>query len=224
MKNNNIKRFGQGLVAAVLLALVAFPVSGLAATFLTSQLQVGATGSQVSSLQQFLAEDPTIYPQGLVTGYFGSLTREAVRQFQLRYGIDAVGRVGPITLAKINSLGTLGGGASGDMAAPVMSGIAISNITGTSSAVANNTIYWSTGEMARSKLFYSTAPLTAIEASSNFTEPAISGQVLSNANFGMVHSYAVPNLAANTTYYYIAMSIDARGNVSVSPMGAFTAR
>ena len=33
------------------------------------QLSIGMSGSDVSSLQTFLATDSTIYPQGLVTGH-----------------------------------------------------------------------------------------------------------------------------------------------------------
>ena len=51
-----------------------------------------------------------MYPEGLVTGYYGNLTKLAVGRFQIKYGIvtstgDAgYGNVGPKTRAKINSL------------------------------------------------------------------------------------------------------------------------
>jgi peptidoglycan hydrolase-like protein with peptidoglycan-binding domain len=56
-----------------------------------------ATNGEVSKLQQFLATDKTIYPEGLVTGYFGSLTEAAMKRWQAKNGIEAVGAVGPIT-------------------------------------------------------------------------------------------------------------------------------
>jgi len=62
------------------------------AATLTRQLELGMRGDDVSSLQTFLAQDVTIYPQGLVTGYFGSLTKSAVSNFQARNGISTVGR------------------------------------------------------------------------------------------------------------------------------------
>ena len=214
------------LILSLVLSMVFFPSRTEAATYLTSDLQVGSTGSQVSALQLFLAEDPAIYPQALMTGYFGSLTKAAVMRFQARYGIPQVGRVGPQTRAKINSLGSLlsGNGSSmsnGPTTAPLMSSVAVVTTTGT-------TVYWNTNEMARSKLFFNTVPLTAMEASADFTEPVISGQVLSNPNFSTSQTFVLntasttPNgVPSGTTFYFIAMSIDQNGNVTVSPQGSF---
>lgn len=70
----------------------------------TKQLMFGMTDAQVTALQGALKGDTSIYPQGLVTGYFGSLTKAAVIKFQAKYGIDQVGQVGPITRVKLNSL------------------------------------------------------------------------------------------------------------------------
>src|SRR6185312_12156314 len=38
------------------------------------------------------------------TGYYGTLTAAAVTHFQTKYGIDAIGSVGPLTRAKITSV------------------------------------------------------------------------------------------------------------------------
>ena len=80
------------------------PVSG----GLNNPLTIGSTGNDVSVLQQLL-KDEGVYPGGLVTGYYGSLTTQAVQKFQEKYGIAApgvtgYGNVGPKTRAKINSL------------------------------------------------------------------------------------------------------------------------
>lgn len=80
---------------------------------LTRQLQEGMTGDDVRLLQEILATDPDIYPEGLKTGYFGPLTKNAVKRFQKIAGLDQVGQVGPQTLAKINELLTEGAGQSG---------------------------------------------------------------------------------------------------------------
>lgn len=74
------------------------------AGMLTRALQLGSSGDDVSALQTFLAKNPELYPEGLVTGYYGSLTVKAVRRFQAMYGISQVGRVGPMTLQKLNEL------------------------------------------------------------------------------------------------------------------------
>jgi len=61
--------------------------------------------SHVRCLQQFLKDQgPMIYPEGLVTGTFGNLTKTAVVRFQQAYGIPATGFVGILTRTKINEL------------------------------------------------------------------------------------------------------------------------
>lgn len=71
---------------------------------LTRSLSLGMTSDDVKMLQEVLASDPSIYPEGLVTGYYGSLTEKAVKKFQAKFGIEQAGRVGPKTLAKLNAL------------------------------------------------------------------------------------------------------------------------
>jgi len=77
-------------------------------------LYLGMRNYQVSCLQEFLkSQGSEIYPEGLVTGYFGSLTQAAVIRFQEKYkneiliplGLNqGTGFVGPSTLSKINQL------------------------------------------------------------------------------------------------------------------------
>lgn len=57
------------------------------------------TGGDVTRLQQFLAANPTFYPEGTVTGFYGGLTSKAVGRYQEANGITSTGSVGPITLA-----------------------------------------------------------------------------------------------------------------------------
>lgn len=71
---------------------------------LTRQLREGMRGEDVKLLQEMLATDPEIYPEGLVTGYFGPMTKRAVHRFQSKAGIDQVGQVGPQTLERINQI------------------------------------------------------------------------------------------------------------------------
>ncbi|MDP3762806.1 MAG: peptidoglycan-binding protein [bacterium] len=84
-----------------------------AATGLTRELGSGSKGDDVTALQEFLAKDKDIYPEGSATGYYGSLTTAAVRRFQAKYGISQVGRVGPATLKQLQEL------MSGIVVAPV---------------------------------------------------------------------------------------------------------
>lgn len=103
----------QRLVASIFLIIFFFPVFIFAqGPFLEKTLKRGSSGDEVRMLQIFLAELPGIYPEGLVTGYFGVLTEAAVKRFQARHnivssGIAAMtgyGIVGPRTRGAINGL------------------------------------------------------------------------------------------------------------------------
>jgi len=81
---------------------------------LLKQLKKGTRGDDVELLQEFLATDPEIYPEGFVTGYFGKLTEKAVKKFQKLANIKGEdGIVGSKTLSKINELLEEGAGSSG---------------------------------------------------------------------------------------------------------------
>lgn len=82
---------------------------------LTKNLREGMTDEEVKVLQELLALDPTVYPEGLVTGYYGPLTTKAVMKFQEKYGIETVGMVGPKTLAKLNEEVSKGSWKSGNL-------------------------------------------------------------------------------------------------------------
>ena len=71
---------------------------------LTRTLALGMSGEDVKALQALLASDPDIYPEGLITGFFGPLTEKAVEKLQARFGIEAVGIVGPLTRNTLNGL------------------------------------------------------------------------------------------------------------------------
>ena len=79
----------------------------------SAPLFLGMRNEEVRKLQEILAQDPEIYPEGLVTGYFGLLTHTAVVRFQEKYadeilepiGLPAgTGFVGERTLTKLNEL------------------------------------------------------------------------------------------------------------------------
>lgn len=92
-----------------------FSCTGTAVTLppLVGPLSFGMKNNpQVRLLQQLLATDRTLYPEGIVSGYYGPLTREAVKRFQVRYGVlnpatadpSLVGFAGPTTRAKMNEI------------------------------------------------------------------------------------------------------------------------
>lgn len=57
----------------------------------TRTLNRGSKGNDVKALQDVLKKDRTVYPEGLVTGYFGEATERAVKQFQKKYNIASSG-------------------------------------------------------------------------------------------------------------------------------------
>lgn len=215
--------------AVILWVLAAFAVANAQTAQVTTQMSPGDSGSQVSALQTFLAADSTVYPEGLVTGYYGSLTTAAVQRYQCKNGIvcsgdvasTGYGRVGPATLAKIEmqegtnagggvSLPPVGTPSGTDVDAPVLSTPTVS-MTSNSAA-----IHWTTNEPARSLVLYGTVP------------PALSYdafaalQSVSDPTFDMSSDVTLTGLARNTTYYYVLASTDASGNIQYGINHSFT--
>jgi peptidoglycan hydrolase-like protein with peptidoglycan-binding domain len=186
-------------------ALIASPFLANAET-LSRQLQLGMSGPDVSLLQTFLAKDPTIYPQARITGYFGSLTKVAVMNFQTRNGIEAVGRVGPATLPVINL--QMNDNAGMDTNAPILSGISLTIGATTTS------VKWNTNEQAAGIVYYSTSGLTMTDS---ITEVTIGGSVaMTDTALHTSQNVNISGLQPNTLYYYIIYTRDASGNVQVT--------
>ncbi len=75
----------------------------------TKNLFLGVRDAEVSKLQEFLSTDPLIYPEGLITGYYGSATKAAVGRFQEKYQLGTpatlgFGGVGPKTREKLEEI------------------------------------------------------------------------------------------------------------------------
>ncbi|MFH1582271.1 MAG: ABC transporter substrate-binding protein [bacterium] len=79
----------------------------------TRDLIIGSTGNEVSELQKCLAKDSEVYPDGTVSGYFGSKTKTAVIKFQEKYKSEILvpngltsgnGKVLTSTRKKLNEL------------------------------------------------------------------------------------------------------------------------
>lgn len=188
-------------------------------TQISSTLDFGARGSNVFNLQEFLAGNSSIYPEALVTGYFGSLTRAAVQRFQATQGIvssgspstTGYGRVGPMTRARINAMIASGGWVMADISGPIFSNI---NVTRASNS---GTIAFNSNEAVTARVVYDTTPVL-------FNEGALDGSgfgprsgtlLPSSTGLSTFHSIMIPNLNSGTTYYYTVIATDAAGNVSV---------
>ncbi len=213
MKNINILGISDSMrvkkiVVLSVLGVASFIMFTLAlkanAATLTRQLQLGMRGDDVSSLQAFLAKDATIYPQGLVTGYFGTLTRTAVSNFQTRNGLPAVGRVGPQTLAVINAQ------INGDGSAPSLNSLNVSVSSSTA------TINWNTNENSSAVVYYSTLPLSMTEGSATSGVTIGGSSMIAHTDFRSTHQATLSSLAPNTTYYYVLHVKDNLGNESIS--------
>lgn len=82
-------------------------VGDAACPHISRVLKLGASGDDVIRLQQFLAQNPSIYPEGTVSGFYGSLTEAAVQRWQARFNVVSSGTpdstgygvVGPRTAA-----------------------------------------------------------------------------------------------------------------------------
>lgn len=108
---------------------------------------VGYRTEEVKILQTLLASDPSVYPEALVTGYYGEATVRAVQKFQSKYGIissgspttTGYGLAGPATRAKINEV--LGSGGAGRIVTvPGVGQVDLDNITAEQQTLIINTL------------------------------------------------------------------------------------
>ncbi len=194
-----------GVVMAAFMIMGGFSIAR--AETLSRQLELGMSGSDVSSLQIFLAADSSIYPQGLITGYFGFLTKAAVSNFQSRNGIATVGRVGPVTLAAINAQMN---GNMADKYAPTISSLSV-NVSNTSAAFS-----WNTSENSAAIIYYSTSPLAMTEANANSGVTVSGTSLLVHTDLRTSHAATLTGLFPNATYYYVVYVRDGSGNESVT--------
>lgn len=67
-------------------------------------LRQGMSGDDVAALQRLLASDPSVYPEGIISGHYGALTAKAVKAFQKKHGLEQAGEVGPKTRAFLHGL------------------------------------------------------------------------------------------------------------------------
>ena len=218
---------------------------------LTQQLREGMTGEDVELLQEILATDPDVYPEGLVTGYFGSLTKNAVKRFQKIADIEQVGVVGPKTLARINELLEEGAGESGKVPPGLLIAPGIRKKLGfepqplpgqklppgiakklgeeipdediTPPVISEVTVTDITATSARITW------LTDEEADSRVwydtTTPLVITDltpVVTSADLVLSHEITLSSLIPNTVYYFIVNSTDEADNNEISEEETFT--
>jgi len=208
----------------VMMAILVFSLFGVRSAYaaITLQLDMGDQNAEVIELQTYLATNSAIYPEGLVTGYYGQLTKMAVERFQTMQGIvsqgtpttNGYGRVGPQTMARINSLLGSGSGAGVGQAmwdtSPRLNNPTV-QYTNTSA-----TFTWTTNEPTQGQVYWSNFPLQLNEANGVRQQPFVSGTLATDAGgFQTFHSITVSNLQSNTTYYYLLRSVDNVGNIGM---------
>lgn len=72
---------------------------------LVDDLSLGSRGKEVETLQNFLAKDTSLYPEGIISGFFGSRTRSALIRFQIReHIVPALGYFGRKSRARVLEL------------------------------------------------------------------------------------------------------------------------
>ncbi|MBP9669588.1 MAG: peptidoglycan-binding protein [Candidatus Pacebacteria bacterium] len=187
-----------GLLGVFALMLAVLPTNADAA-LITRELDLGMANSDVTSLQTFLAADASLYPEGIISGYYGSLTAAAVVRFQAANGLAQVGRVGPQTRALLNA--RMGSGSpvtqTGDLSAPIIYPETVS--TGPNSL----TFAWTNSEASRGRIMYGTTwPFLYATAPS-----------VSTTGYGSTANITIGNLNPNSMYYYVREAVDGSGNV-----------
>jgi len=218
---------------------------------LIRQLRRGMSGEDVKLLQEILTTDPEVYPEGLITGYFGPLTEKAVKRFQKIAGIEQVGIVGPKTLSKINELLEEGAGTSGKVPPGLLIAPGIRKKLGfapqplpdqelppgiekkvTPATTTPDTAAPTVSGLTATGTTATSAGITWItdeEADSKVwystSTPFIistSTAVVSSSSLVLSHNLTISDLTASTTYYYLVSSTDDSGNTATSTEQSFT--
>ncbi len=198
----------QNLSFRLSILLLSFAVlPSLAAAAFTENLSLGSNGEQVRALQIFLATNKNIYPEGLVTGFFGKITEQAVIRFQRTNGLDQVGRVGPKTREILNKL-------TKESLILETNNLYVPQIFQISTSTAYDTayIFWTTNKNTKSTLWYSN--MTPVNT--------VSANKIEDATFNTSHSVNISGLSPDTIYYYVIKVFDSKNNVATSTELSFT--
>ena len=199
---------GSLVFAVVFATMPAFARADFSQISGNTTLKVGSKGADVTSLQQFMASGQDIYPSGLTTGYFGSLSKAAAIQLQLAYDLTPDGIVGRNTINKINNV--IGVGQGMDISAPI-----IYNFSASPSA-RSLYINFTSNEPVKTTVFYDTNPISWTDSTMAYGVPMISGATSIDNSFSSSKQITLSNLSANSNYYYVVMTTDSSGNISVT--------
>jgi len=85
-----------GLIIAF--AVIVFPLNSIA--YASSVLKIGSTGEEVKQVQSLLS-DRGLIKSSHITGYYGPITYNAVKTFQIQNALQVDGIVGPATMGKL---------------------------------------------------------------------------------------------------------------------------
>lgn len=211
----NLQRYGGILIIMSLIMVFGFKI---ATAEITEQMDINDRGPQVSELQRYLGTNLNIYPENLITGYFGNLTEAAVKRFQTTQGIissgtpasTGYGRVGPQTMIRINSLISNSNPINSNDISPTLSNSSVQYTNTTA------TFTWNTDMPTTGQIYWSKNPLEFNEMTAPKQLPYVSGTLALDAGgLQTSHSVTVSNLEANTTYYFMMRAIDVNGNMSM---------
>lgn len=211
---------------------------------LIRNLKEGMSGDDIKILQELLASDPDVYPEGLITGYFGKATQRAVKRLQKRLCIDQVGQVGPQTMARINELlregaGKSYGGKGGHVPAGLLRAPGIQKkLCGTSTpatttpATTTDTVapvisgIVATATTATSvQINWATNELADSKVWYGTVNPVVTATptaVVSSSIYALNHTMTLSGLTPTTTYYYVVVSADQAGNTATGAQQSFT--
>ncbi|MDP3988736.1 MAG: peptidoglycan-binding protein [bacterium] len=218
------------LLGGAMVAMLVFSLLGIQSAYaaINSQLDFGDRGSEVTQLQTYLATNVNIYPEGLVTGYFGQLTKAAVERFQTAQGIisqgtpatTGYGRVGPMTRAAINAILAGTGIPSADVYAPTIKSV---NVTTNNSSAS---VTWTASEASMGKVYYRTLPIrisNTFDVTGVFSgEPVVTGTLAHYDGIARAtHTININDLTPDTTYHYLVVVFDSSKNVSITTPATF---
>lgn len=76
-----------------MVSLFSLLLAGAAAAQSEKAISLGSRSDEVKAIQEVLKTDKSLYPEGLVTGYFGQATKKAVTKVQAKCGLLQTGIV-----------------------------------------------------------------------------------------------------------------------------------